>query len=113
MARLNGWGSPRTDSVSQSLTLPSGCTTGRLSFHLHIDTDETEDVVYDIDTFTVSVGGRTLESFSNVDAANGYVLKSHDVSRFAGQTVTLRFQGVEDELLQTSFVVDDVSLQVG
>ncbi|MEU7554368.1 M28 family peptidase [Streptomyces sp. NPDC044571] len=110
MAWLNGWGSARTDSASQSLTLPSGCASGRLTFYLHIDTDETEDVVYD--TFTVSVGGQTLESFSNVDAATGYVLKSYDVSRFAGQTVTLRFQGVEDPSLQTSFVVDDVALQV-
>ncbi|MER7342370.1 M28 family peptidase [Streptomyces sp. NPDC000075] len=110
MAWLNGWGSPRTDSVSQSLTLPAGCSSARLSFYLHIDTDETENTVYD--TFTVSVGGQTLETLSNVDAGSGYVLKSYDVSQFAGQTVTLGFQGVEDQSLQTSFVVDDVSLRV-
>ncbi|MFD9357303.1 M28 family peptidase [Streptomyces sp. NPDC060031] len=110
MAWLNGWGSPRTDRATQSLTLPSGCASGRLSFYLHIDTDETEDVVYD--TFTVSVGGQTLETLSNVDAGSGYTLKSYDVSRFAGQSVTLQFQGLEDQSLQTSFVVDDVTLQV-
>ncbi|MFD8147486.1 M28 family peptidase [Streptomyces sp. NPDC059708] len=110
MAWLNGWGSPRTDSASQSLTLPAGCSSARLSFYLHIDTDETENTVYD--TFTVSVGGQTLETLSNVDAGSGYVLKSYDVSQFAGQTVTLAFQGVEDQSLQTSFVVDDVSLRV-
>ncbi|MFD9333858.1 M28 family peptidase [Streptomyces sp. NPDC060028] len=110
MAWLNGWGSPRTDRATQSLTLPAGCASGRLSFYLHIDTDETEDVVYD--TFTVSVGGQTLETLSNVDAGSGYTLKSYDVSRFAGQSVTLQFQGLEDQSLQTSFVVDDVTLQV-
>lgn len=110
MAWLNGWGSPRTDSASQSLTLPAGCASARLSFYLHIDTAETENTVYD--TFTVSVGGQTLETLSNVDAGSGYVLKSYDVSQFAGQTVTLAFQGVEDQSLQTSFVVDDVSLRV-
>ncbi|MEU3407772.1 M28 family peptidase [Streptomyces sp. NPDC006670] len=110
MAWLNGWGSPRTDSASQSLTLPAGCSSARLAFYLHIDTDETEPTVYD--TFTVSVGGQTLETLSNVDAGSGYVLKSYDVSQFAGQTVTLGFQGVEDQSLQTSFVVDDVTLQV-
>ncbi|MER5729483.1 M28 family peptidase [Streptomyces sp. NPDC002138] len=110
MAWLNGWGTPRTDSAAQSLTLPTGCSTGRLSFYLHIDTDETESVAYD--TFTVSVGGQTLETLSNVNATSGYVLKTYDVSQFAGQTVTLQFQGVEDQSLQTSFVVDDVTLQV-
>ncbi|MEV6957029.1 M28 family peptidase [Streptomyces sp. NPDC051183] len=110
MAWLNGWGSSRVDSASQSLTLPAGCAAGRLSFYLHIDTDEYEDVVYD--TFTVSVGGQTLETLSNVDAGSGYTLKSYDVSRFAGQTVTLQFRGSEDQSLQTSFVVDDVTLQV-
>jgi Zn-dependent metalloprotease len=110
MAWLNGWGSPRTDSVSQSLTLPSGCSAYRLSFYQHIDTEETENVAYDV--FTVSVGGQTLASYSNLDAASGYVQKSFDVSGFAGQTVVLKFNGVEDEALQSSYVVDDVTLQV-
>ncbi|MCX4529135.1 MULTISPECIES: M28 family peptidase [unclassified Streptomyces] len=110
MAWLNGWGSSRTDSASQSLTIPSGCTSHQLAFYLHIDTDEYEDVVYD--RFTVSVGGQTLATLSNVDAGSGYALKTYDVSRFAGQTVTLQFKGVEDQSLQTSFVVDDVTLQV-
>ncbi|MEU9034955.1 M28 family peptidase [Streptomyces sp. NPDC048352] len=109
MAWLNGWGSSRTDSASQSLTIPAGCPSARLSFYLHIDTDETEDVAYD--TFTVSVGGQTLETLSNQDAGSGYVLKSYDVSPFAGKTVVLQFKGVEDQSLQTSFVVDDVTLR--
>ncbi|MFD9417363.1 M28 family peptidase [Streptomyces goshikiensis] len=111
MAWLNGWGSSRTDSASQSLTVPSGCSSYQLAFYLHIDTDEDENVVYD--RFTVSVGGQTLETLSNVDAGSGYTLKTYDVSRFAGQTVTLQFKGVEDQSLQTSFVVDDVTLTVG
>ncbi|MFD4131192.1 M28 family peptidase [Streptomyces goshikiensis] len=111
MAWLNGWGSSRTDSASQSLTVPSGCSSYQLAFYLHIDTDEDENVVYD--RFTVSVGGQTLETLSNVDAGSGYALKTYDVSRFAGQTVTLQFKGVEDQSLQTSFVVDDVTLTVG
>ncbi|MER6517822.1 M28 family peptidase [Streptomyces sp. NPDC060334] len=109
-AWLNGWGTSRTDSASQSLTIPAGCSVHQLSFYLHIDTDEDENVVYD--TFKVSVGGQTLETLSNVNANSGYALKSYDVSRFAGQTVTLQFQGAEDQSLQTSFVVDDVTLQV-
>ncbi|MFD9305034.1 M28 family peptidase [Streptomyces sp. NPDC060048] len=109
-AWLDGYGQTHTDSASQSVTIPTGCTSYQLGFYLHIDTDETENTVYD--KFTVSVGGQTLETLSNVNAASGYQLKTYDVSRFAGQTVTLKFQGVEDPSLQTSFVVDDVTLQV-
>ncbi|MGW0753427.1 M28 family peptidase [Streptomyces sp. NPDC002587] len=110
MAWLNGYGSSHTDSASQSLTIPSGCASYQLSFFLHIDTDEDESVVYD--RFTVAVGGRTLATLSNLDANSGYVQKSYDLSPFAGQTVTLKFNGVEDQSLQTSFVVDDVTVQV-
>ncbi|MGN5385387.1 M28 family peptidase [Streptomyces sp. JL7001] len=109
-AWLNGYGSTHTDSASQSLAVPSGCASYRLGFFLHIDTDEDENVVYD--RFTVSVAGQTLASFSNLDANSGYVEKSYDLSAYAGQTVTLKFNGVEDQSLQTSFVVDDVTLQV-
>ncbi|WUT86740.1 M28 family peptidase [Streptomyces melanogenes] len=110
MAWLNGWGSSRTDSASQSLSIPSGCSRYQLSFFQHIDTDENENVAYDV--FTVSVGGQTLATFSNLDANSGYTQKSYDLSAFAGQTVTLKFNGVEDQSLQTSYVVDDVTLQV-
>ncbi|MEU4733271.1 M28 family peptidase, partial [Streptomyces sp. NPDC023588] len=109
-AWLNGYGSSHTDSASQSLSIPSGCASYRLSFFLHIDTDEDENVVYD--RFTVSVGGQTLETFSNVNANSGYVQKTYDLAAFAGQSVTLKFNGVEDQSLQTSFVVDDVTVQV-
>ncbi|MFB7252772.1 M28 family peptidase [Streptomyces nojiriensis] len=109
-AWLNGYGSTHTDSASQTLTIPSGCSTYRLGFFLHIDTDEDENVVYD--RFTVSVAGQTLETLSNLNANSGYVEKSYDLSQFAGQTVTLKFNGAEDQSLQTSFVVDDVTLQV-
>ncbi|WKV76024.1 M28 family peptidase [Streptomyces sp. PCS3-D2] len=109
-AWLNGYGSPHTDSASQSLAIPSGCASYRLSFFLHIDTDEYASVVYD--RFTVSVAGQTLGSFSNLDAKPGYAEKTYDLSAYAGRTVTLKFNGVEDQSLQTSFVVDDVALQV-
>ncbi|WP_329405345.1 M28 family peptidase [Streptomyces virginiae] len=109
-AWLAGYGSTHTDSAAQTLTIPSGCSTYRLGFFLHIDTDEDENVAYD--RFTVSVAGQTLETLSNLNANSGYAEKSYDLSQFAGQTVTLKFNGTEDQSLQTSFVVDDVTLQV-
>ncbi|WP_330455815.1 M1 family aminopeptidase [Streptomyces sp. NBC_00820] len=108
-AWLDGVGSTHTDTLSQSVTIPSGCSTATLSFWLHIDTAETtSSTAYD--KLTAKVGGTTLATYSNLDKNTGYVQKSLDVSSFAGQTVTLSFTGTEDSSLQTSFVLDDIAL---
>lgn len=110
-AWFGGWGSTHSDTATQSLTVPAGCSTYRLSFYLRTDTAETPDGnAYD--TFTVKLGSRTLATYSNLDATNSYVLKTFDVASAAGQTVTLGFTSKEDAYLQTSFVVDDVALDV-
>ncbi|MFJ9612177.1 putative Ig domain-containing protein [Kitasatospora sp. NPDC101176] len=106
-AWLNGYGSSHTDSLAQTVTIPAGCK-ATLSFWLHIDTAETGSTVYD--KLTVSANGTTLKTYSNVDAAAGYQQRTFDLSSYAGQSVTLKFNGVEDSSLQTSFVVDDTSL---
>lgn len=104
---LNGYGSSHTDSLSQSVTIPAGCKAS-LTFYVHIDTKETGSTVYD--KLTVTAGTTTLATLSNTNAAAGYVLKTFDVSSFAGQTVTVKFTGVEDASLQTSFVIDDTAV---
>jgi serine protease len=50
--------------------------------------------------------------FSNLNHAAGYQQHSFDMSSFKGQTVKVRFIGREDSSLQTSFVIDDVALNV-
>ncbi|RKE17170.1 M1 family aminopeptidase [Streptomyces sp. TLI_171] len=109
-AWLNGYGSAHTDTLSQSVTLPAGCA-ATLSFWLHVDTAETSTTTA-YDKLTAKIGSTTLATYSNRDAATGYLKKTFDVSAFAGQTVTLAFSGVEDASLQTSFVLDDVALDV-
>jgi aminopeptidase S len=109
-AWLDGYGSTHTDTLSQSVTLPAGCSTYTLAFYLHIDTAETtSSIAYD--RLTVQLGTTILATYSNLDAAAGYQRKTFDVGAYAGQTVTLKFTGTEDASLQTSFVVDDVTLQ--
>ncbi|MER5358493.1 M28 family peptidase [Streptomyces sp. NPDC002785] len=112
MAWLGGWGSTHSDAASQSLTIPSGCSAYKLSFHLRTDTDESAGDPTAYDTLTVKLGTKTLATYSNTDAAGSYVQKTFDVDAFAGQTVTLGFTSSEDAYLQTSFVVDDVTLNV-
>ncbi|MEH0972109.1 M28 family peptidase [Micromonospora sp. CPCC 205546] len=109
-AWLLGYGSTRTETLSQSVTIPAGCASYTLSFWLHVDTAETTTSrVYD--RLVVQVGSATLATYSNLNAAAGYTQRSFNVAGYAGQTVTLKFTGTEDASLQTSFVVDDVTLQ--
>jgi hypothetical protein len=110
-AWLDGYGRAHTDTVSQSITIPSGCSNYTLSFWLHIDTAERRTTTA-YDNLTVTLGSTTLATYSNLNKAAGYVQHSFNVSGFAGQTVTLTFKGVEDSSLQTSFVIDDTALNV-
>ncbi|MFG2788535.1 putative Ig domain-containing protein [Streptomyces sp. NPDC048419] len=106
-AWLDGYGTTHTDTLSQSVTVPTGCK-ATLTFYLHIDTSESGSTAYD--KLTVTAGSKTLATYSNVNAASGYAQKSFDLSSYAGSTVTVKFSGAEDSSLQTSFVVDDTAV---
>jgi kumamolisin len=108
-AWLDGYGRTHTDSATQSVMIPSGHTTATLQFYLHIDTSETTTTTA-YDRLTVKIGSTTLATYSNLNKASGYAVHSFNVSGFIGQTVTLSFSGTEDVSLQTSFVLDDITL---
>ncbi|MFJ6379918.1 protease pro-enzyme activation domain-containing protein [Kitasatospora sp. NPDC092039] len=110
-AWMNGYGSAHTDTMSQTVSIPAGCASAKLTFWLHVDTAETGTTAYD--KLTVQANGTTLATYSNANAAAGYVQRTVDLTSFAGQTVTVKFTGTEDASLQTSFVIDDVALNVG
>ncbi|MDQ1659615.1 MAG: hypothetical protein QOD41_4698 [Cryptosporangiaceae bacterium] len=107
-AWLDGYGSTHTDTLSQSVTVPSGCQSASLTYWLHVDTAETAATAKD--TLSVKLGSTTLASYSNLDKVTGYIQRTADVSAFIGQTATLTFAGAENSTLQTSFTVDDVGL---
>jgi subtilase family serine protease len=113
-AWLNGYGSAHTDTASQSITIPAGKTSASLTFYLHIDTKETGTTAYDKLTVAVTSGTTTttLATYSNANAATGYVLKTINLNAYIGKTVTLKFTGVEDASLATSFILDDVAVTV-
>ncbi|MEV7414971.1 M1 family aminopeptidase [Streptomyces sp. NPDC089919] len=108
-AWLDGVGSTHTDTLSQSVAIPAGCSTAKLTFWLHVDTTETTSSVQ-YDKLTAKIGSSTLATYSNLDKNTGYLQKTIDVSSFIGQTVTLAFTGTEDSSLKTNFVLDDVAL---
>ncbi|MFF1675192.1 hydrolase [Streptomyces sp. NPDC058256] len=115
-AWLNGYGAAHTDTLSQSVTIPSGCA-ATLSFYLHVDTAETTtSTAYDtLKAQVLNSSGTvlaTLATYSNLNAATGYTQRTFDLASYAGQTVTVKFTGIEGSTLQTSFVIDDTALNV-
>ena len=113
-AWLDGYSSAHTDTLSQAVTIPAGCNTSTLSFWLHVDTGQAGTSA--VDTLKVQLLNSsgtvlaTLATYSNLNAASGYVQKSLNVGAYAGQAVTLKFTGVQAGSTQTSFVVDDTAL---
>jgi hypothetical protein len=116
-AWLNGYDYATTNTLSQAVSIPAGCSTYQLSFWLHIDTGWTTTTVVH-DTMTVQILSSsgtvlaTLATFSNLDAATGYTQYSYSLSAYAGQDVTLKFTGKQVSDTKTSFVVDDTALNV-
>jgi zinc metalloprotease ZmpA len=110
-AWLDGYGSSHTDTLSQSVTIPAGCS-ATLTFYIHIDTAETTTSTQ-YDKLSIQANSTTLATLSNLNSASGYVQKTYSLSSFAGQTVTIKFTGAEDSSLQTSFVIDDTAVTLG
>jgi hypothetical protein len=116
-AWMDGYGSAHTDSIVQTVAIPSTVATATLAFWLHIDTAETTTTSA-YDTLTVQIRNSsgtvlaTLATYSNLNKNTGYAQKSFDVSAYKGQTIQVYLVGTEDASLQTSFVVDDFTLNV-
>ena len=97
-----------TQSATQQVTIPTGATSQTLSFRTWIATSESGTTAYD--RLNIQANGTTLKSYSNASAKGSWFTTSVDVSAYAGQTITLKFQAVNDSTLPTSFYVDVVSV---
>ena len=111
---LGGNGSSSTETVNQTVTVPSTATAATLSYWIRTDTAESGSTAYDTMRVQVVSGSTatTLRSFSNVGTNATYTQYSHNLTAYKGKTVTIRFTMTEDSSLQTSFVVDDTALNV-
>jgi Zn-dependent metalloprotease len=116
-AWLGGNGFGAREVISQPVVIPATATAADLSFALHIDTSENNapNIAYDRMTLTVrNAAGQvlgTLATYTNLNRAAGYQIRTFNLLPYKGQTVTLNFDMREDYSLQTSFVVDKVSVR--
>jgi subtilase family serine protease len=114
---LDGKGVGEAQSIWQQVPIPTGHSKATLAFYLHIDTAETTTKLIN-DHLIVRVLNSSgnqlaqLAEYSNLNAASGYALHTFDMSPYIGQTITVKFTGNENGSLQTSFVLDDITLTV-
>jgi subtilase family serine protease len=106
-AWLDGYGEPHTDTLSQTVTEPAGCT-GTLDVWLHIDSEQTSGTN---GSLTIQAAGSTLATFTNLNANSGYTEYSYSIpAADAGQSIKLLFTGVENNDNNTDYVVGQVEL---
>ncbi|HBB88356.1 MAG TPA: hypothetical protein DC047_12145 [Blastocatellia bacterium] len=116
-AWMNGWGSTHTDTLSQTVAIPANATKATLSYWIYIYTAETSPTIaYDklVVQLRTSSGTvlATLANYSNLSSKFPYAQASFDLSSYKGQTIQVYLVGTEDQGLQTSFIIDDFSLDV-
>jgi hypothetical protein len=107
-----------TDRIEQSVTLPMNVSTATVDFWYEIWTAETSSSMAN-DTLKVELYNAsgvklsTLTTLSNLSASTGWVKSAlFDISAYKGQSLTLRFTSTTDSSRPTSFLVDDVSLNL-
>ena len=118
LARLGGAVGKHTDTLSQKVTLNPFVTgnAATLSFWLNVQSNDPAKKASD--TLKVEVVNSknkvltTLATFSN-KTATGYALHSYSLSKYLGQTVTIKFIGTQKLAKHTtSFLVDDTALNI-
>lgn len=115
LAWMGGHGQSHSETLYQNVRIPADANKVTFSFWVNIETDETTRTkIYDrLYVQLRSADGHvlnTLATYSNLDRTRGYVEKTFDLSRFAGQNVQVFLKVVEDNGRSSSFFLDDFAL---
>jgi hypothetical protein len=97
-----------TQSATQQVTIPTGASSQTLTFRTYVTTQESGTTAYD--KLNIQANGTTLKTYSNASTNGSWFATTLDLSAYAGQTITLKFQAVNDSTLPTNFYVDAVSV---
>jgi hypothetical protein len=124
VGKLRGLGRAGTDVLSQNVLVPADTCSAKLDFWFKktkpVSSTATRGGTskdrFRVEIVAVSLPGRPvtlLKEYAEADlATNVYVSRSFDLSAFKGQTVEIRFSGIEDSFQATTYWVDDVALNV-
>jgi hypothetical protein len=105
LAWLGGF-DEETSYIEQRVSLP--VAVGNLTFQLLIDSIDLCGVYYDV--AEVRINNTVVKDYDLCEGNNttGWRQEQLDLTAYAGQTVTIRFWVETDDLLYSSFFVDDV-----
>ena len=102
-----------TESIYQTITIPSSVTSATLSFYDYISTQETS---HPYDYFKVQVRNTsgtvlgTLQTLSDGSITGSWKQSSLSLNSYKGQTVEIYFLATNDSQSPTAFYLDDVSV---
>ncbi len=114
LAWLGGQGVSATEQLYQPISIPASASQVKLSFYMAIKTAEVANTAKDkLQIQLANSSGTvlaTLATYSNLNANSNYQLYTLDLSTYRGQSLRLVFKMTEDARLQTSFLLDKLSV---
>jgi len=102
------------ESLAQTLGIPAGAKSVRLSYYTYIETQETNHAFDFLNVEIRDASGkklRTIQQLSDGDPVGAWRRSSFDLSEFAGRTVQLVFMATSGKTKPTAFFVDDVIVE--
>jgi len=114
LAWMDGYGSAHSDTLAQSVTIPSTCVSASFTYWVEVNsttTNTSNKLVLDVDNSS----GTVLQTIPVATAANNgtkYVEYTSNLASYIGQTITLKFVGTEVSGGNTSFFEDTNALNV-
>jgi Zn-dependent metalloprotease len=117
-ASLAGRGVAGTSGLSRFVEIPASATEVKLTFRLRVDTQEPGPADAFLARISEQSGQRPRDllrvrsdfSTRGEEAVNGYIKRVYDISEYAGSIVNLYFEGREDAIRPTAFLLDNVAL---
>jgi subtilase family serine protease len=114
LAWLDGYGAAHTDTLAQTVTIPSTCKNAVFTYWVEVNSTTTSTkntLVLDI----LNSSGTVLQTVPVATAANNdssYVEFTTNLASYIGQTITVKFIGTEVSGGNTSFFEDSNALNV-
>jgi subtilisin family serine protease len=116
-AAFNGLGKANSAFLKQTVSIPADACSADLSFSAQVITkDGKSNYMKDfLKIYLTDENGKELSNLtvlSNLTTPNNYIKSNVNLLAHKGKTIVINFYGVEDKTLATTFMVDDVSLNV-
>lgn len=108
-AWLDGYRTPETDTLAQTVSIPAGCT-ATLTYFLWVNSSDGKTPK---DTLTLTVNGTTVQSFSNATkTGGGYKKETVNLSSYAGGNAAIEWTSNQTGTSVTNFFIDSTALKL-